>query len=226
MEIWRPYRSRICATARKAIDNSTIEIMTNTALAAKDPILANIIATIPEPVVHSTQNVFFDLISCIVEQQIHYRSTKRIFQKLLDKAGLQTLHWEHFEDFEKVLPTIQLAASKYETLAHTLHFFENNGHIQWDQLSNAAVREILGGIKGVGAWSIDMILLYTLERPDIFPYDDFHLKNIMVQLYGLDAKTRLKAQMLAIANRWDGQSSQAVKYLLAYKNYQRGATIS
>jgi DNA-3-methyladenine glycosylase II len=62
-----------------------------------------------------------------------------------------------------------------------------------------------------------MILLYTLERPDVFPYDDFHVKEIMVRLYRLDPNSRLKAQMLEVASAWGGQRSLAVRYLLAYK---------
>ena len=64
-----------------------------------------------------------------------------------------------------------------------------------------------------------MILLYTLQRPNIFPYDDFHLKQIMVSLYGLDGNAKLKAQMLEISEMWDKQKSLAVLYLLAYKKY-------
>jgi DNA-3-methyladenine glycosylase II len=70
-------------------------------LAQADPILAKIIATIPEPRTESTKDVFFDLMSCVLEQQIHYRSTKKIFQKMLEKASLKTLTLDNFTDFEK-----------------------------------------------------------------------------------------------------------------------------
>ncbi|NJN33770.1 MAG: DNA-3-methyladenine glycosylase 2 family protein [Saprospiraceae bacterium] len=187
-------------------------------LAQNDPILKEIIATIPEPIIESTHDVFFDLMSCIVEQQIHYRSTKRIFPRLLEKAGLTTLNLDNFSEFEKVLPTITLATSKYETLAATSDFFQNN-KINWQLLSDAEVIEKLGLIKGIGKWTIDMILLYTLERPNVFPYDDFHVKEIMVKLYGLNPNSRLKAQMLEIAENWGEHKSLAVKYLLAYKAF-------
>ncbi len=64
-----------------------------------------------------------------------------------------------------------------------------------------------------------MILLYTLNRPNVFPYDDFHLKNIMVKLYKLDEKSRLKAQMLDVASAWGEHKSLAVLYLLTYKKF-------
>ena len=186
--------------------------------ATHDPILKKIMDTIPEPSIESTGDVFFDLMSCIIEQQIHYRSTKRIFVKGLERAGLTTLTLDNFPVFEeKALSAIKLSDSKYVTLAETIHFFSSR-QVPWATLSDDAVREVLSGIKGIGQWTIDMILLYTLERPNVFPADDFHLKNIMVRLYGLNPASRLKAQMLEVAAAWGTQKSSAVKYLLAYKS--------
>jgi DNA-3-methyladenine glycosylase II len=190
-------------------------------LADSDSKLAKIITTIPEPTFQSTQDVFFDLMSCIIEQQVHYRSTKKIFQKLLDKAGLTHLNSDNFALLEeKSLPEIKLSLAKYETLARVLSFWQNN-QIHWQTLADAEVRATLSQIKGLGHWTIDMILLFTLERPNIFPADDFHLKQIMVDLYQLNPSSKLRAQMLAIAQLWGEQKSLAVKYLWAWKNFQK-----
>ncbi len=66
-----------------------------------DPILKDIITTIPSDQVVSTKNVFHDLMSCILEQQIHYRSTKKMFQKMLNNANLTMLTLDNFPEFEK-----------------------------------------------------------------------------------------------------------------------------
>ena len=184
-----------------------------------DSILKTIIETIPEPKTDSTNDVFFDLMSCILEQQIHYRSSKRIFQKMLDRADLQTLTLENFEKFEeKAFVNVKLSANKYETILATLDFFKTN-QIDWYSLSEAEIIAKLASIKGIGKWTIDMILLYTLQRPDVFPYDDFHLKEIMVKLYSLNPNSKLKAQMIDISNTWGEHKSLAVRYLLAWKEY-------
>ncbi len=186
-----------------------------------DPVLARIINTIPEPIIESTNDVFFDLMSCVLEQQIHYRSTKRIFQKMLERADLQTLTLDNFEKFEeKAFVNIKLSESKYETILRTLDFFKDN-KINWQVLNDAEVIAHLSSIKGIGKWTIDMILLYTLQRPNVFPYDDFHVKEIMVKLYGLDPNSRLKAQMVDISSAWGEHKSLAVKYLLAWKEFNK-----
>ena len=186
-------------------------------LKSQDPILEKIIATIPEPKTESTNDVFYDLMSCILEQQIHYRSTKRIFQKMLERADLKILTLDNFEDFEKkAFVNTKFSSSKYETILATLDFFNTN-KIEWQTLSNAEISAQLSSIKGIGKWTIDMILLYTLQRPDVFPYDDFHLKEIMVKGYNLDPNVKLKAQMIDISNDWGEHKSLAVRYLLDWK---------
>jgi DNA-3-methyladenine glycosylase II len=190
-------------------------------LAKSDPILEKIINTIPEPIIDSTDDVFFDLMSCVLEQQIHYRSTKRIFQKMLERADLKTLTLENFHQFEKsTFADAKLAIAKLETVERILDFFTAN-KINWQLLSDAEVVGKLSSIKGIGNWTIDMILLYTLQRPDVFPYDDFHLKEIMVKLYGLNPNVKLKAQMLAISEAWGDHKSLAVNYLLAWKEFNK-----
>ena len=188
----------------------------------RDPVLEKIIETIPKPNIESTNDVFFDLMSCVLEQQIHYRSTKRVFQKMLHTANLTTLTLENFDDFEqKAFPNAKLSTGKLETVLAILTFFQEN-KINWSLLNDAEVAAKLSSIKGIGKWTIDMILLYTLGRPNVCPYDDFHLKEIMVKRYGLDPDSRLKAQMVDISNDWGEHKSLAVKYLLAWKKYNQG----
>jgi DNA-3-methyladenine glycosylase II len=186
-----------------------------------DDVLKNIIATIPEPTIVTTNDVFHDLMSCILEQQIHYRSTKRIFQKMLQTANIERLTLDNFAKFEKTaFANSKLAIGKFETVERIVDFFTVN-KINWALLSDEEVIEKLSSIKGIGKWTIDMILLYTLQRPDVFPYDDFHLKEIMVKLYGLNPNVKLKAQMLDVANEWRGHKSLAVKNLLAWKEFNK-----
>ncbi len=190
-------------------------------LSKTDQILEKIILQMPKPKMVSTHNVFHDLMSCILEQQIHYRSSKKIFQKMLDTANLEILTVDNFHILEeKSFKSLKLSINKYETIVSILAFFNEN-QIEWHLLSDEEVSLKLSSVKGIGKWTIDMILLYTLERPDVFPYDDFHLKQIMVSLYGLDEKVKLKAQMIAVAENWENQKSLAVLYLLAWKQFNK-----
>jgi DNA-3-methyladenine glycosylase II len=190
-------------------------------LSSKDAQLEQIIALVPKPEIVSTNDVFHDLMSCILEQQIHYRSTKKIFAKALERAGIEYLTIDNFHLIEKhSLSQIKLAMGKYETMVAFMEYWGRNT-LDFNKLTDEEVIKELSSIKGIGKWTIDMILLYTLQRPDVFPYDDFHLKEIMVKLYGLNPNVKLKAQMLDIAEAWGEHKSLAVKYLLAWKEYNK-----
>jgi DNA-3-methyladenine glycosylase II len=190
-------------------------------LSNADAQLKGIIEVIPKPEIISTNDVFNDLMSCILEQQIHYRSTKKIFQKMLQTAHIERLTIDNFPEFEKTaFANSKLAIGKFETVERIIDFFSAN-KINWALLSDDEVIEKLSSIKGIGKWTIDMILLYTLKRPDVFPCDDFHLKEIMVKLYGLNPNVKLKAQMLDVAEAWGEHKSLAVKYLLAWKEFNK-----
>ena len=183
-----------------------------------DSVLKKIIAQIDVPATVSTKNVFHDLLSCIIEQQIHYRSSKKQFERLLAKAEIDLLTPENFARFEKeALSTIMLSQKKYETILRVLEFW-NEHSFDWQTLSDNKVKEKLSAIKGIGPWTLDMIFIYTLDRPDVFPVDDYHLKQIMVSLYGLDPNSKLKTQMLVVSEKWKPNRSLAVKFLLEWKS--------
>jgi len=190
-------------------------------LASNDDVLKDIVQKIQLPEIISTQNVFHDLMSCIIEQQIHYRSTKKTFQKALEASEIALLSIQNFSVFEeKGLRNIKLSTTKYETILRILAYFKEQ-NIDWAKKEDKEIRQLLSQIKGVGAWTIDMILLYTLEREDIFPADDYHLKQMMQKFYPIDTSSSLKAQMKSIAEKWSPYRSVAVKYLLAWKDFQK-----
>jgi DNA-3-methyladenine glycosylase II len=193
-------------------------------LAAADPVLRAVIDATPLPVHVSTRAVFHDLMSCVVEQQIHYRSTKGTFADILARADLTMLTPGTFERFEEHgLPRFRLSAAKQRTVAAVADFFEADGNsdVDWFALSDADVRAQLGTILGIGSWTVDMILLYTLERPDVFPAGDYHLKQIVSTHYGLDLTSRPTSKMNAVSGAWRPHRSLAVRYLLAWKEYQQ-----
>ncbi|MEL7363422.1 MAG: hypothetical protein AAFN13_15205 [Bacteroidota bacterium] len=190
-----------------------------------DPVLARLEQTVPLPPHESTGEVFHDLVSCLVEQQIHYRSTKHVFQRALERAGLDRVTPATFDTFESEgLADILLSRQKREALASTAAFFQEHPDIEWAALSDGDVRATLNQFRGVGIWTIDMVLLFTLERPDVFPVDDYHLKQIMGALYGIEPGKGQKRRMKDVAEAWRPERSRAVRLLLAWKEWQRELT--
>ena len=121
-------------------------------LTNQDEIIKNIAKNIPFPKINSTQNVFHDLMSCIIEQQIHYRSTKKIFQKMMEVAELEELTIQNFHEFgKKVFINNKLSLQKFETINRVVKFFEEN-EIDWLPKKDDEIRKILSSIKGTGGF--------------------------------------------------------------------------
>jgi len=79
--------------------------------------------------------------------------------------------------------------------------------------------DYLTQIKGVGKWTVQMILMFPMDRPNVFPVDDLGIQNAMKSLYQLDLeKKELKTRMNEIAMLWDPYKSLASKYLWKIKD--------
>ena len=78
-------------------------------------------------------------------------------------------------------------------------------------MSDEAVIDYLTAIKGVGRWTVEMMLLFGMGRPDVFAPDDLGIQLSMIQLYGLDKtnKKLLLAAMNSIAAQWKPERSRA-----------------
>ena len=80
------------------------------------------------------------------------------------------------------------------------------------RLSDAALIERLTQIRGVGRWTVEMLLIFTLGRPDVLPVDDFGVREGYRLLHGLAMQPRPRA-LAAIGEAWAPYRSCAAWYL-------------
>jgi len=80
------------------------------------------------------------------------------------------------------------------------------------RLSDAALIERLSAIRGVGRWTVEMLLIFTLGRPDVLPVDDFGVRDGYRVLHGLDTAPKPKA-LAEIGLAWAPYRSTAAWYL-------------
>ncbi len=189
-----------------------------------DQRLGAIISNVVMPTLQWSGDVFEDLVSCILDMQIRFRGNAiryKKMKKLLD--GAQIIHKNLFSIDDEGLKHINMSGQKYKALINLCTYWEEQrlDNTNWQSLNDDEVRTILSNIKGVGNWTIDMILLYTLQRQNIFPKDDFHLKKIMKSVYEISEDENLKKEMQDIAEDWQPYCSVAVLYLLKFKENEK-----
>ena len=90
------------------------------------------------------------------------------------------------------------------------------------RLTDAALIERLTAIRGVGRWTVEMLLMFTLGRNDILPVDDFGVREGYRVLYELDAQPHPR-DMAAIGEAWAPWRSVATWYL--WRAADQGKTV-
>ena len=186
-------------------------------LKARDERLARIIESTSIETILWSGDVFEDLVSCILDMQIRYRGKALKFNKMKEALNGATINQNSIYLLEsEKLKSIRMSSHKYNALLNLSAYWEANNltFFDWNELTNDEIRKLLKEIKGIGNWTIEMILLFTLQRPNVFPVDDLQLKKAMQKIYEIDKSDNLKREMLYIADDWQPYSSTAVLYLL------------
>lgn len=80
--------------------------------------------------------------------------------------------------------------------------------------------EYLTQIKGIGRWSVEMLMMFSMGREDVFAVDDRGIQVVMAELYGLNKadKKQLKSDMLRISAKWSPYRTYACIHLWDYKD--------
>jgi DNA-3-methyladenine glycosylase II len=88
------------------------------------------------------------------------------------------------------------------------------------KMNDDDVIELLTQIKGVGKWTVEMLLMFTLGREDIFSADDYGIQTAMKKIYKLDDsnKKKFKEKILNISEKWTPYRTYACLHLWHWKD--------
>ncbi|MBY5960099.1 DNA-3-methyladenine glycosylase 2 family protein [Membranicola marinus] len=110
-----------------------------------------------------------------------------------------------------------LSRQKATYVLNTAKFFLENNLMNknWNPISDHDIIKELTRIKGVGRWTVEMILMFTLKRPDVLPLNDLVVRNNIIDLYDVkDLKGKALTQRLhEIAEPWRPYRTTASRYL-------------
>ncbi len=192
-------------------------------LTKKDSIFKTIVDNYGVPEIPKRKQGFETLCLLILEQQVSIDSAKATYTKL--KAAVT-----HFA------PTLLLQLSEQEyrtcgvsrqktTYIKCLATAIIDQQIDLESLSqkNAkTVREELIKIKGIGNWTIDVYLMFSLQSPDILPLGDIAIINTIKELLSIFEKT----EMEFYTQKWAPYRSMAAFLLWHHYLQKRGRKIS
>lgn len=191
-----------------------------------DPIMAGLVKDLPAPVSRKSDDLYLSLLDSVMGQQLSTKAADAIFArfvKLFDNDYPQADQILSMED--AVLRSAGLSGAKVRYVKNIAAFHQSKP-ITVQRLNAMLDVDILADltqIKGVGAWTVQMLLMFAMDRPDVFSIGDLVIRQTMVNLYHLTGtQAEQMRAMENIAVKWAPHRTLGCKYLWA----ARGAKLA
>ncbi len=185
-------------------------------LSAADPVMAGLVEGVGPVRLSPTNDYFFTLVDAIASQQLSGRAANTIVERIRALVPGKTTPDAH--DI-LALPDEALrgAGLSWGKVGYIKDLASRvaSGQLDLDhiaQMDDEQVIRALVAVKGIGRWTAEMFLIFSLARPDVLAVDDYGLRTAMMRLYGLDALPA-PATMRRIAEPWRPYRSYACLYL-------------
>lgn len=168
-------------------------------------------------------NIPVRIMASIISQQLSTKVAKVIFRRFLELyKGKEPKPQQVLDTPAATLRSIGLSNAKV-SYVHNVAAFCIEHKITDKKLltmGNEEIIDLLVQIKGIGKWSVEMLLMFTLGREDVFAVDDLGIQQAMCKLYKLDPdnKKEMKEKMLKISAKWSPYRTYACMHLWKWKD--------
>ena len=197
--------------------------MNHIAHLSKDKKLKILIASQAPFILQKRRKVYLRLCSSILSQQLSTTVAKVLYKRFLELYnGREPTARQILDTPAETFRSIGFSNAKASYVHNVCRFFIDNKitDAQLYKMDNEEVIALLTQIKGVGKWTVEMILMFTLGREDVFALDDLGLKQGVIKLYNLketDKKVLIK-KIEKISSKWSPYRTYASRYLWNWKD--------
>ncbi len=184
-----------------------------------DPIILNLIKKYGELQWNEERDLFESLIEAIISQQLSIKASDTIFgrfKKLFLSTSLGTqapTPKQILQTSDEKLRSAGLSGAKTKYVKSLAEFVETK-QLVLEELNNLSDEEViieLTKVKGIGRWTAEMTLIFTLRRPDVFSVGDLGLRKAVSRLYGVDINDLAKIEEISL--KWSPNRSKVCRYL-------------
>lgn len=190
---------------------------------SKDRRMKKLVETGKPHVLKSRKDICNYLCASIMSQQLSTTVATVIHNRFLALFGGKSPNAAQILAIApETLRGIGLSNAKVSYVRNVAEFELSHGmdHKKLAAMDNEAIIEYLTAIKGVGRWTVEMLLMFALGREDVFAIDDLGIKNAMIALYKLDDtdKKKLREDMLRVSSKWAPYRTYACIHLWRWKD--------
>jgi DNA-3-methyladenine glycosylase II len=169
------------------------------------------------------KNITIRLMASIMSQQLSTHVARVIFRRFLELYhGMEPTVAEVLATDPNQLRGIGLSNNKVSYILNVARFCidQKITDKKLQKMDNASIIELLTAIKGVGKWTVEMLLMFSLGREDVFAVDDLGIQQAMIRLYKIDHtnKKAFKEKMLQLSEKWSPYRTYACLHLWQWKD--------
>lgn len=169
------------------------------------------------------KNICIYLCASIMSQQLSTKVATVIYNRFLNLYGGREPRPQEILDTPlETLRSIGLSNAKANYVQNVARFTLERGMDlrKLNRMSNEEIIEYLTEIKGVGKWTVEMLLMFALGREDVFSADDLGIQTAMIGIYKLNGedKKQLKADMIRISQKWSPYRTYACLHLWHWRD--------
>ena len=181
---------------------------------SKDIKLKSLIDKYPKPKFSPNKNYFDALSKSIIYQQLSGKVAKIIYNRFLSLFVNEIPDPAQYQKLENInLKNIGLSKQKISYISNvSLFFLSDENKIQFETDSESDITQKLISIKGIGQWTIDMFMMFTLCKTDVLPVGDLGIKKAFMELYHLKEYPSISF-MKKKAENWQPYRTIACCYL-------------
>lgn len=201
------------------VDNPALLRKARQHLRNSDAAMAALMARIGPPrlQVNEERDLFLTLARAIIFQQLHGKAAETIFQRTcaLFPRSQQFTASDIRRASEEKLRSAGLSRNKQlalRDLADKMHRGLLPQMEALHEMDNEAIVERLTTVRGIGRWTVEMLLMFRLGRPDVLPVDDYGVRKGFMLMHGHDTLPTPKA-LRSHGEIWSPYRSVASWYL-------------
>lgn len=196
-------------------------------LLKRDHHLKPVIESVAYPRPRRNRDVYRSLVRSIIAQQLSVKAANTIHTRLLDLFPDGEARPELLTRMSMArLRRVGLSQQKVNYLKGIARAARQGG-LDYTHLSKQGDDELIESLTqlhGVGRWTVEMLLMFTFDRKDVFPVADVGIQNAMRSLYGINEEGKaFRQQLVTIAERWQPYRTVVCRYLWAWRSLEAGA---
>lgn len=193
-------------------------------LSKVDPVMKRLIQSLP-PFTHKSETIkspFEALVRAVASQQLHGKAAEAILRRFISlvpgKLFPDPGDMERLTDDQ--LRSAGFSRSKIATLSNLAENVKNGVVPSSAEIATLEDDEIVARITqvhGIGRWTVEMLLIFHMGRPDVWPVDDFGIRKGFMRAYGLQEMPKPKA-LRELGDNWRPYRTIASWYLWCAAN--------